>query len=127
MAANTTPIYTLTPVIGVVQISTANTGRDGTGTMGTLLTGATDGTRVDAIKIKGTGTTTGGTIRLFYYDGTNTRLLAEFPVPPITVSSTTPAHEATIPMDIVVPSGKELRVATEKAETFNVFAFGGNF
>ncbi|HBY60991.1 MAG TPA: hypothetical protein DEH78_14305 [Solibacterales bacterium] len=127
MAANTTPIFTLTPVIPVVQIATANTNRDGTGTMGTLLTGATDGTRVDAIKIKATGTTTAGTIRLFYYDGTNVRLIAEFPVNAITVSATVPAFEATIPMDIIVPSAKELRVSTEKAETFNVFALGGAF
>jgi hypothetical protein len=127
MAANTTPIFTLTPIVAVVQISTANTNRDGTGTMGTLLTGATDGTRIEAIKIKATGTTTAGMVRIFYYDGTNVRLLGEVPIAAVTPSATLPAYEATIPFKMVVPSAKEIRVSTEKAETFNVFAIGGNY
>ncbi len=127
MAANTTPIFTLTPIVAVVQISTANANRDGTGTIGTLLTGATDGTKINAIKIKATGTTTAGMVRVFYYDGTNTRLLFEVPISAITPSATLPAFEATVPVDIVVPSAKEIRVSTEKAETFNVFAIGGSY
>jgi hypothetical protein len=127
MAANTTPIFTLTPIVAVVQISTANTNRDGTGTMGTLLTGATDGTRIEAIKIKATGTTTAGMVRIFYYDGTNVRLIGEVPIAAVTPSATLPAYEATIPFKMVVPSAKEIRVSTEKGETFNVFAVGGSY
>lgn len=127
MAANTTPIFTLTPIVAVVQIATANTNRDGTGTMGTLLTGATDGTRVTQLKLKATGTTTAGMIRIFYYDGTNVRLITEVPVSAVTPSASTPAWEATIPFAAVIPSAKEIRVSTEKAETFNVFAIGGSY
>ena len=127
MAANTNPIFLLTPVVDVVQIATANTLRDGTGTMGTLSTGATDGKRIAAIKVKATGSTTAGMVRFFYYDGTNVRLIGELPIQAITPSATLATFEATVPFKMVLPSAKEIRVSTEKAETFNVFALSGNY
>ena len=69
--------YASTVQTAQVQISTANTNRNGTGTLGTLITGASSGTRVDDIYMVATGTTTAGVIRLFMYDGTNTYLLSE--------------------------------------------------
>lgn len=122
------------PKCGIGQISTANTNRDGTGTIGTIFTAGASGSRIDAINIKATGTTTAGMIRLFIHDGTNARLLSEVPVLALTPSGTTPAWEAQLNtntmtqiLPIVIPTGYSLRASTNNAETFNVIASGGDF
>ncbi len=127
MAANTTPIFALTPQIGRVRISTANTGRDGSGTVGTVITGATAGTRVDRIVITATVTTTAGMIRLFINDGTNIRAWREVPVSAVTVGANTPAFATTISSPdtaplLVLPNGYSLVASTHNAETFDVLA-----
>jgi len=122
----TSPQFPSTPVIGIAQISTANTARDGTGTIGTVLTGSTNGTKVEALVIKAIVTTTAGTVRIFIHDGTNFRLWREIPIVAITVSATIPAFETVVPIGITLPNNYSIRASTEKAETFNVFAHGGN-
>jgi hypothetical protein len=96
VAGNTSPIFALTPNLGSLagaRISTANTNRDGTGTLGTVCTGGTNGTRVSRVTVKGTVTTTAGMVRLFISDGTNTRLWKEIPVAAITASASVAAFE----------------------------------
>jgi hypothetical protein len=132
--ANTTPIFTIIPRVGMVRISTANTGRDGSGTTGDVITGATSGTRIDRIVITATGTTTAGMVRLFIYDGSaNTRAWKEVVVTAITVAASTPAFTATIvspdlnsPL-LVLPNAYVLRASTHNAETFDVVAHGGDY
>ncbi|MCE9583172.1 MAG: hypothetical protein K8T20_11830 [Planctomycetes bacterium] len=129
MAAGTTPIFPASVAQGMVQISTANANRDGTGTIGTLVTGGANGTRIDRIVIKATVTTTAGMIRFFIYDGTNTRLIREILVTAITASATVAAFESDLlTPDLYLPtSSYQLKVSTEKAEAFNVHAFGGQY
>ncbi|MDW8259432.1 MAG: hypothetical protein RML32_08310 [Gammaproteobacteria bacterium] len=115
----------------MVQIATANTNRDGTDTMGTVLTGASTGTVINLIRVVATGTTTAGVVRLFLHDGTNTRLLQEILVPAITPSTTVPVFSRSLmyvyPEILFLPSASwQLRASTNNAETFNVFAFGAN-
>lgn len=131
---STSPQYASTPRCGIGQVATANTNRDGTGTIGTIFTAGASGSRIDAINIKATGTTTAGMIRLFIHDGTNARLLTEVPVTAITPSGTLPSWEAqlntntmTQVLPLVLPTGYSLRAATNNAETFNVIALGGDF
>lgn len=112
---------------GMVKISTANTNLDGTGTLGTVLTGASNGTLIKNVFIKATVTTTQGMIRLFVYDGTNTRLLMEIDVPPMGQSSTDPTFETVIPINFHLISGYILKASTNNAESFNVIAEGLNF
>jgi hypothetical protein len=126
--------YAATPKVGIGVISTANTARDGTGTIGTVFTAGASGSRIDAISIKATGTTTAGMIRLFIHDGTNARLLTEVPVVALTPSGTVPAWEAQLNtnslsqvLPIILPTGYSLRASTNNAETFNVIAIGGDF
>jgi hypothetical protein len=69
----TSPTFTGTPRVGSSQVSAANTGRDGTGTIVDLLTGVAAGTKVFEVRVQATVTTTAGMVRLYYYDGTNTR------------------------------------------------------
>lgn len=132
MAANTAPIFSLTPVAKTVQVSVANAGRDGTGTLGTILTGGTNGTRIDKVNVKATVTTTAGMIRLFIDDLTNVRLWKEVPVDAITAAANTPAFEFELRNSdgsalVVIPSGYILKASTHNAEAINVTAVGGDY
>lgn len=131
MPANLAPIFTITPRSAQVAIATANANRDGTGTIGTVLTAGSYGTRIHRITMKATVTTTAGTIRLFIHDGSAYFLWREFVVPAITVSATVPAFEFTLELlgerALVLPTGYSLRASTEKAENFNLHAEGGDY
>lgn len=126
--------YASTPKVGVGQISTANTNRDGTGTIGTVFTAGSSGSRIDMIDIQATATTTAGMVRLFLHNGTTAFLLAEVPVVAVTPSGTIPAFSAQLNsntmtqiLPIVIPTGWSLRASTNNAEAFNVIALGGDF
>lgn len=121
--------FAATPATAQVQISTANTNRDGTGTIGTLISAGPNGSRVDDIDICATGTTTAGVVRMFMSDGTNHRLVREFLVPAITPSATVEAYRVALRnLCIVLKSGWSLRFSTHNAETFNVVALrAGDF
>lgn len=64
--------YATIPKLSKVAISVANTLKDGTGTMGTVITGSPTvaaGTRVDRLSVQATGDTTTGMVRLFLMKG----------------------------------------------------------
>lgn len=126
MAAN--PAFATTPRIGIGQVSTANTNRDGTGTIATIITGVAAGTRINEIVVEATTTTTAGMVRLYLNDGTNTRLFDEFVIPAITASGSAQAYRAVKTYDnLVLPSASwSLRASTNNAETFNVIIFGAD-
>jgi hypothetical protein len=126
--------YAATPKCGIGQVSVANANRDGTGTIATIFTAGASGSRIDAINLKAVGTTTAGMIRLFIHDGTNAHLLTEVPVLAVTPGASTPSWGAqlntntmTQVLPIILPTGYSLRASTEKAETFNIIALGGDF
>lgn len=121
------PVYAATATIDMVQAVTANTARDGTGTLATVATGTANGKIIKRVRISATGTTTAGVIRLFLFDGTNNRLLREIMVTAITPSATIEAFSAEVTLyDCILPSTLWLlKASTNNAETFNVFAFGG--
>ncbi len=112
---------------GMATISTANTNLDGTGTLGTVLTGAANGTLVKTVTFKAQGNTTQGMLRLFIYDGTNTRLIEEFEVPAVTKSGQDHSYEMTVPCNFRLKSGYVLKASTQNAETFNVIAQGADW
>jgi hypothetical protein len=131
---STSAQYASVPKVGVGQISTANTTRDGTGTIGTVFTAGTNGSRIDMIDVQATATTTAGMVRLFVHNGTNAILLGELPVVAVTPSGTSPAFTMQLNtntmsqlLPIVLPTGWSLRASTNNAEAFNVIAFGGDF
>jgi hypothetical protein len=124
----TQPAFATTPRIGVGQATAANTNRDGTGTIVTILTGVAAGTRINEIVVEATGTTTAGMVRLYLHDGTNARLFDEFPVPAQTASNFAQTYRAAKTYDnLVLPSASwSIRASTHIAETFNVFVFGAD-
>ena len=124
----TTPAFTSTPRVGSAQVSAANTNRDGTGTIVDVLTGVAAGTKVFEVVVQATVTTTAGMVRLYYYDGTNTRLLDEVPVTATTVSASAPAFRASRTYTNLVLAGSthKLQASTHNAEAINVVALAGD-
>lgn len=143
MPANTSPIFPKTAVIGIASISTASVIRSysGSSTLSKILDAGADGTRIDSVEVIATASTTAGMVRLVLSDGTNYKLLDEVVVSAITVSGTVPAFTKTLSYpdaqsvggtiinraQLVLPTGWSLWCGTEKAEAFNVIAFGGNY
>jgi hypothetical protein len=132
MAANTSPIFTLTPHIGMVAISTANTNRDGSGTLGSVITGTTNGTHVSRITVQATASTTAGFVRLYIFDGGSvTELWKEIAITAATPSGTVAAFAYTLTLTgetaLVLPNGYILKASTHNAEAFNVIAEGGDY
>lgn len=129
-----TPQFLATPRDAEVTISTANTARDGTGTLGTLITGAAGGTLVTRIIIIAAGTTTAGVVRLFKSNdsGSTKQLREEMIVTAITPSTTVPVWSgrfrvATLAEPIMLVGTTDiLYVSTHNAETFNAFCQGGD-
>lgn len=128
------PQYAATPKVGIAELSTANTARDGSGTIATVFTAGASGSRIDAITLKATATTTAGMIRLFMHDGTAAKLVAEFPVQATTPAASVPSWEAQLNtgnmpqfLPRILPEGYSLRASTHNAEAFNVVATGGDF
>jgi hypothetical protein len=123
--------YVSQPIVDVGQVTTANTNRDGTGTIATIFTAGSNGSRIEMVEIQATVTTTAGMVRLFIHDGSNARLLREQPITANTVSATNPAFMIAIPFGDMSPlllaNGYSLRASTEKTETFNITVFGGDF
>ena len=130
-----------------VVISTANTNRDGTGTMTILWTApafvdATNpgGSRIERIVIQATGVTTAGMIRIYVSDdatgntAANTFLYEEVPVTAATPSGTVQAYATALQavtfqtlFPIMIGPGNTLRVSTNNAESFEVIAMGGDY
>lgn len=115
--------------IGQGQVSVANAGRDGTGTLVDIVTAGTKGTLIELIRVVAIVTTTAGMIRLFLFDGVNNRLYAEVLVTAIVPSATVAAFSAELipTKPLVLPTGWKLKASTEKAEAMNVIATGGDY
>ena len=131
-----TPNFAAIPKVGTGALSVANTNRDGTGTIVTLFTAGSSGSRIDSIVIQATATTTAGMVRLFIHDGTNARLYDEVPVFAVTPAASVPAWSVALgnnaPLStgrypLMLPSGSSLRASTHNAEAFNVHVIGGDF
>lgn len=118
---STSANYGSTPQNASAQVTTANTNRNGTGTIVSVMTGATNGTRIDDIYIAATGTTTAGVVRLFISDGTNIRLWQEILVSAITPSTTVAVWSTTLlNLGLILESGWSLQASTNNSETFNI-------
>ena len=130
MAAGLTPIFVLTPRATVVNFATANTARDGTGTIATLYTAGANGAYVRTVRVQATVTTTAGVIRIFRRVSAGTwRLLREILVTAITPSTTIEAWSSEWAgpngNGIILSATDELGVSTNNAETFNAHAENG--
>ena len=140
---STQPAYAAAPVVGVANISTANTARDGTGTITQLVVGRVPGTRIERIEYRATVTTTAGMVRIFKKDSGLTlsadgtvssysagtwRLIKELTVSAVTVGANTEAANGSWAPTGGIALGpfEQLGVSTHAAEAINVIAYGGH-
>lgn len=112
---------------GLVTINTPNGNLDGTGTLGTVLTGANTGTEIRKVIVKALGNVGEGIVRLFVDDGINIVLIKEILVPAQTQTSVEKSFEAVILDPIILQPGYILKASTQKNDTFNVIAFGNEW
>jgi hypothetical protein len=122
------PAFAVTPRVAAVNVATANTNRDGTGTVATLITGAATGTRIAEVVVQARVTTTAGMVRLFLFDGTTYRFFDEISIAAATVSASVKATRvSTLYNNLVLPSASwSLVVSTHNAESMDVTALGAD-
>lgn len=149
MPANTSPIFSLTPNVGTVSITTtaANTSSAGGGTVGTdifkVFTAGANGSfvqRVRFMSVASTGTTgVATTLRVFYStvgsgstSAANTFLINEISVPAIASDhSTNATNYYEFIFNQAIPSGAFIHVTQHVAQTTNqnwiAVCFGGDY
>lgn len=100
------PAFASVPRIGFASVSTANTNRDGTGTIVDALTGVAAGTRIERIVLITTGNPADSIVKVYLFDGTTYRLYDEFDLgDPAAASTVLPGYrtERSYP-DLILPS-----------------------
>lgn len=133
MAANTTPIFALTPKLAVGRITGTTTDRSGTTTTNliTLVSATTDGTKVTQIGFKSTGVSLVGNFLIFISDtdGTTLRAFDEILISAITPSTTVlAARQVNFYSDLQLRSGQKILVGSTVVNTpIDVFAQIGDF
>lgn len=126
-----TPAFASTPRIAFTTVSTANTNRDGTGTIATVITAGSNGTQIREVVLKATGDPADSIVTLFLHDGTNFSLFDEVDLgDPAAASTTVTGYRSSVRYDnLVLPSGWSLRAAITVALTsgvINVIALAGD-
>jgi hypothetical protein len=135
MSANTAAIFPLTPKVSWGTVITANTAMDGTGTVVTLYTAGSNGSRLDTIKVRNQGTSVATVLRLFINNGaatttaTNNSLYYESTIPAATLTQTAAIPDIEIPMDLALPSGYKITatIGTTTAFALSITAVGGDY
>jgi hypothetical protein len=122
------PAFAVTPRVSAANIATANTNRDGTGTVATLITGAATGTRIAEIVVQARVTTTAGMVRIFLHDGSTFFFFDEVSVAAATVSASVKGTRvSTLYTNLVLPNASwSVRVSTHNAESIDVTALGAD-
>jgi hypothetical protein len=122
------PAFAVTPRIGAVSVATADSSYTSPTNVGTLITGASTGTRIAEIVVKSAATSAAALVRIFLYDGTNYWLFDEVVVSAATGSSTVAQNRvSTTYNNLILPSASwSVRVTTSIAQTTHVTAFGAD-
>jgi hypothetical protein len=111
-----------------VAFSAANTARDGSGTLVTLVTAAAQGSKIELIRYAYEATTNAGMFRIFLHNGSIYLLVKELTVSAISASGSVAAAsgEWKPTTDLIVPTGWTVQVATNEAVAGSAFAMGGD-
>lgn len=136
MAANTNPVFTLTPNITVGQtVTTANTAKDGTGTVVTVHTAGANGSYVYYVTFQPMGTNTASVGRIFINNGSsnatpgNNSYFADASLPATTNSEVAGIGKTIIPVNMSIPAGYKLNITigTTVAAGFGVQAIAEDY
>lgn len=128
----TVPNFTGTPKAAVNSVSTANTLRDGNGTIATVFTAGASGSRITEVRIVATGDPADSIVNLFLHDGATAWFFDSVDIGnPAAATTTVDAFKAVVGYtNLLLPSGWSLRASITVALTagvVNVFAHGGDF
>lgn len=128
MAAN--PNFISNAQLTSVNVATANTAIDGTGTIATLVTGVAAGTRVMEIDAQCAATSVAGLVNIFLStdSGSTWRLFDQITISAASSSTTVKANRNfTTYLNLVLPSAAHrLGVTTTISQSTNVFALCGD-
>lgn len=134
MAANISPIFPASASLAPASLTAATpvTARtDIVGTTGlTQLTGltATNGSRIDAIRVKSKGTSVASLLFIWLYDGTTSRVIDEIAITAVTASATAPSFSLTTYYDyMALGPTQQLYVSQTVATDVDVFAVVGAY
>lgn len=138
MAANTAPIFSLLGDIewGATAITTANTAKDGTGTVLNVFTAdATNGGFVQRIRFRAAGTNVATVARVFINNGStnataaNNILWDEITLAASTLSEVAALAVYELPLNFALPPGYKLNVTvgTTVAAGYYVSVIGGKY
>lgn len=131
MAANTNPIFTLTPVVGAALCPAVDTSQTAPSTSTTLVTAGAAGTRIAEIVGIPVGTVVTGLINLFLHDGSTFHLFDQLTIGAATLSQSAQWTRFFKPYrNLVIPAGWTLKIANTNASNnslIKVVALGGDF
>jgi len=136
MAQNTTPVFTQVPNIAWGTIATANTAKDGTGTVVTVFTAdATNGSVIDSVIFRAAGTNVATVARIFINNGSanstpaNNTLIGEITLPATTLSETSALSHYEYPLGRRLPAGYKvnLTIGTTVSAGYAVTGIGANY
>jgi hypothetical protein len=124
----TSPVFAVTPRISSVSIATAEASYTAPTSFGTLITGASTGTRISEIVVKCAATSAAAIVRIFLYDGTTYFLFDEITVAAATGSATVQQTRVSNTYNnLILPSASySVRVTTSVAQVTHVIALGAD-
>jgi hypothetical protein len=133
MPAGTSPIFPQAPIIGIGSLvsNTAVTARtviSGTTGLTQVTANSTNGTRIDAIKVIGQGTTVATIQDIWINDGTNSYLFDEIAIAAVTANTTVSSATNTISYTtLTLPPTYRLFTSQQVSANVTVMAFGGTY
>lgn len=138
MAASNNPIFLATPNaggIGNAAIATANTAKDGTGTVLTVFTAGANGSWCDYLTFRAIGTNIATVARAFLNNGganssaTNNILIGEITLSATTLSEVAALTDYILPIRRFLPASYKINVTigTTVAAGYMVSAAGGDY
>lgn len=112
MSANLQPIFPIQQNVSWGTVATANTAKDGTGTVTTVFTAGANGSKIDQIKVRALGTNVATVLRFFINNGqSNSTASNNALVHEITIAATTLSEVAALSdNDITIQKGSDISV-----------------
>lgn len=112
------PVFAITPRIGIASVSVQNTNRDGTGTIVDAITGVAAGTEIQRVRLKATGDPADSIVKMYLYNGTSYVLFTEFDFGnPAAGSATVASYEDERRFDGLILPSASWRVAFDISAT----------
>lgn len=124
----TSPVFAVTPRIGSVSVATVDASYTAPTVAGTVITGASTGTRISEVVVKSAATSAAAIVRLFLYDGTTYWLFDELTIAAATGSATVQqSRVSTTYTNLILPSASwSLRATISVAQATHVTALGAD-